>query len=159
MFLEQSKTKTRQHATDIWFKHYFVLTDPRKLSNKTRIEPKAPRLAPKEQSANHEGSETNSASNLPAKEWQIVTGHYGRSCATGEREREKKPRTIWANEESKGRKEVELHILYIITTCVCVRACVRRQFRVLIDATEPARTVGFEKRDSAWTIEFCRWIK
>jgi hypothetical protein len=83
-----------------------------KLSDKTGTEPKAPRPAPKERSANHEGSGTNSASNLPAKERQIVAGHYGRSCATGEREREreKKPCTIWANEESKGRKEAELHI-------------------------------------------------
>ncbi len=36
-------------------------------------------------------------------------------------------------------------VLYIITTCVCVRLCVRRRFRVLIDAVEPARTVGFGK--------------
>ncbi len=38
---------------------------------------------------------------------------------------------------------VLMAILYIITTCVCVCLCVRRRFRVLIDAAEPARTVGF----------------
>ncbi len=31
---------------------------------------------------------------------------------------------------------------------------VRRQFRVLIDAVEPARTVGFGKPDSARTVGF-----
>ncbi len=31
---------------------------------------------------------------------------------------------------------------------VFVRLSVRRRFRVLIDVVEPARTVGFEKRDS-----------
>lgn len=82
-----------------------------KLSDKTGTEIESiPRPAPKEWSANHEGSGTNSASNLPAKERQIVTGHYGRSCATAARETERKPRTIWANEESKARKETELHI-------------------------------------------------
>ncbi len=45
-------------------------------------------------------------------------------------------------------------ILYIITTCVCVRLCVRRRFRVLIDAVELARTVGFGKPDSARTVGF-----
>jgi hypothetical protein len=37
---------------------------------------------------------------------------------------------------------------------VCVRLCVRRRFRVLIDAMEPARTVGFGKPDSARTVGF-----
>ncbi len=47
-----------------------------------------------------------------------------------------------------------LNILYIITTCVCVCLCVRRWFRVLIDAVEPARTVGFRDREPARTIGF-----
>ncbi len=114
-----NKPKTKQNknqATPYWHPIQTLLRcdRPEKSSlTKPGQKWKAPRPAPKEWSANHEGSGTNSASNLPAKERQIVTGHYGRSCATGERERERgggKPRTIWANEESKARKETELHI-------------------------------------------------
>jgi hypothetical protein len=48
-----------------------------------------------------------------------------------------------------------LYISYIITTvCLFVRLSVRRRFHVLIDAVEPARTVGFEKPDSARTVRF-----
>jgi hypothetical protein len=43
---------------------------------------------------------------------------------------------------------------YIITTCVCVCLCVRRRFHVLIDAMEPARTVGFRDREPARTVGF-----
>ncbi len=37
---------------------------------------------------------------------------------------------------------------------VSVCPSVRRRFRVLMDAAEPARTVGFGKRDSARTVGF-----
>lgn len=111
VFLEQTKNKNQ--ATRYWHPIQTLLRSdrPEKSSlTKPGQKSKAPRPAPKEWSANHEGSGTNSASNLPAKERQIVTGHYGRSCATAAREREREPRTIWANEESKARKETELHI-------------------------------------------------
>lgn len=93
VFMEQTKNKAKKkpgntlltsdsNITTFWPPEKSSLTKPGQKS-------KAPRPAPKEWSANHEGSGTNSASNLPAKERQIVTGHYGRSCATGEGERER----------------------------------------------------------------------
>jgi hypothetical protein len=37
---------------------------------------------------------------------------------------------------------------------MCVRLCVRRRFRVLIDAMKPARTAGFWDRKPARTVGF-----
>jgi hypothetical protein len=37
---------------------------------------------------------------------------------------------------------------------MCVRLCVRRRFRILIHAAEPARTVGFRDREPARTVGF-----
>ncbi len=45
-------------------------------------------------------------------------------------------------------------ILYIKAKMVSVRLSFRRRFRVLIDVVEPARTVGFEKPDSARIVGF-----
>ncbi len=52
------------------------------------------------------------------------------------------------------QKNIWTKILYIKAKMVSVRLSVRRRFRVLMDAAEPARTVGFGKPDSARTVGF-----
>jgi hypothetical protein len=62
-------------------------------------------------------------------------------------------RTVWASKGGGAGVGVGGGA-YIITTCVCVCLFVQRRFCVLIDAAEPAQTVGFQDREPARTVGF-----